>query len=146
MTFYSFSSCFCVPQFILLSRNNKPLFGNLDFNYLLFLFENKRQFPDGGLQNRFMLACLCANPLWNCKCVFISNWVDKSLQRMFPLWCHFLVCFEYYIQLPKILAQYDNLIFSFQYIKMRTQRISLLLKKRFTTPNWIKVCLFFAMY
>lgn len=27
----------------------------------------------------------------------------------------------------------------FQYIKMRTQKISVLLKKRFTAPNWVKV-------
>ena len=26
-----------------------------------------------------------------------------------------------------------------QYINMRTQRVSTLLRKRFTTPNWVKV-------
>lgn len=29
--------------------------------------------------------------------------------------------------------------YSFQYIKMRTQKISVVLKKRFTAPNWVKV-------
>ena len=29
--------------------------------------------------------------------------------------------------------------YTFQYIKMRTQKISVLLKKRFAAPNWVKV-------
>ncbi|KAF3967255.1 hypothetical protein CMV_008721 [Castanea mollissima] len=37
-----------------------------------------------------------------------------------------------------LLSTKETCISSCQYIKMRTQRISLLLKKRFTTPNWIK--------
>lgn len=56
-----------------------------------------------------------------------------------------LVCFAYFISCcPKIHQLIIIACLSFQYINMRTQRISILLKKRFTTPNWVKVGLLFG--
>ena len=72
-------------------------------------------------------------------CIKFLIWERLHLAFMFddPFICFFVN----YCQ--KILLKHALYLFTLQfflqYITMKTQKVSVLLKKRFTTPNWIKV-------